>query len=129
MTTIDYPGHTADMPDQPADEMRDYVGRNLLSGRHALIMGGDSGIGRAVAVAFAKEGADVAIAYLDEDEDAEHTKGLVEAAGRRCGVFRADLSGEDACTHVVERTASELGRLDVLVNNVAYQQPQDALED
>jgi hypothetical protein len=79
-----YPGRTDEMRPQPRDEMRDYRGEGFLAGRRALITGGDSGIGRAVAVAFAKEGADVAIAYLSEDADAEHTAKLVEATGRRC---------------------------------------------
>lgn len=80
--TIPYPGETGDMSDQPQDEMRSWQGRDLMKGRRALVTGGDSGIGRAVAVAFAKEGADVAIAYLTEDKDAEHTKSLVEAEDR-----------------------------------------------
>jgi NAD(P)-dependent dehydrogenase (short-subunit alcohol dehydrogenase family) len=75
---IPYPGHTSDMEDRPRDEMRDYTGRDLLAGKRALITGGDSGIGRAAAVAFAKEGADVAIAYLEENDDAAHTASLVE---------------------------------------------------
>nr|BFE78584.1 hypothetical protein GCM10020093_011850 [Planobispora longispora] len=79
-----YPGDTGRMNPEPRDEMRDYVGRDLLAGKRALITGGDSGIGRAVAIAFAKEGADVAIAYLVEHEDANHTRKLVEEAGRRC---------------------------------------------
>ena len=89
----EYPGRTAEMAPRPRDEMRDYEGRGLLSGRRALITGGDSGIGRAVAVAFAKEGADVAIAYLSEqeDEDAVRTADLVGQAGRRCVTIRGDL--------------------------------------
>jgi hypothetical protein len=89
MSTIDYPGHSSAMPEQPADEMRDYVGRGLLSGRRALIAGGDSGIGRAVAAAFAKEGADVAIAYLSEHDDAAHTVDLIkrEEARSPCPVI------------------------------------------
>jgi len=125
----DYPGHTSDLDPAPRDEMRDYAGTGLLRDKVALVTGGDSGIGRAVCAAFAKEGADVALAYLSEHEDAEHTKGLVEAEGRRALLLPGDLSQEDACVEAVRRTASELGRLDVLVNNVAYQQPQDALED
>jgi NAD(P)-dependent dehydrogenase (short-subunit alcohol dehydrogenase family) len=105
--------------------MRNYTGRGLLDGRHALVTGGDSGIGRAVAVAFAKEGADVAIAYLSEyeDDDASHTAELVRAAGRHCTMIRRDLAEEDNCEHVVQRTAEELGGLDILVNNVATQRP------
>jgi NAD(P)-dependent dehydrogenase (short-subunit alcohol dehydrogenase family) len=123
----DYPGTTAEMNPRPADEMRDYEGRGLLTGRRALITGGDSGIGRAVAVAFAKEGADVAIACLSEheDEDAAHTTGLVREAGRRCIAMRGDLAAEENCTRVAQRTADELGGLDILVNNIATQAPVD----
>ena len=120
---IDYPGKTGEMNDQPHDEMRGYRGSGLLEGKKALITGGDSGIGRAVAVAFAKEGADVAIAYLNEDEDARHTRRLVKAEGRECHIWRADLSSPAACRRVVSQTAKALGDLDILVNNVAYQQP------
>ncbi|TDD00618.1 SDR family oxidoreductase [Nonomuraea deserti] len=124
-----YPGRTEEMAPEPRDEMRDYAGRGLLNGRKALITGGDSGIGRAVAVAFAKEGADVAIAYLSEHEDAAHTGKLVEAAGRRCVLLPGDLGDRDHCASVVEQTVAELGGLDVLVNNVAYQAPVDGLEE
>jgi NAD(P)-dependent dehydrogenase (short-subunit alcohol dehydrogenase family) len=123
--TIAYPGHTADMAERPRDEMRNYVGRGLLEGKRALITGGDSGIGRAVAVAFAKEGADVAIAYLEEHDDATHTAELVEQAGRRCLRLPGDLAGAEHCHEVVDRTVAELGGLDVLVNNVAFQHPVD----
>ena len=121
----EYPGRTAEMDPRPRDEMRDYEGRGLLAGARALVTGGDSGIGRAVAVAFAKEGADVAIAYLSEheDDDAAHTAGLVGQAGQRCVTIRGDLAEEDNCVLAVERTAAELGGLDVLVNNVATQRP------
>jgi NAD(P)-dependent dehydrogenase (short-subunit alcohol dehydrogenase family) len=121
----DYPGQTGAMDPEPRDEMRDYEGRGLLAGGRALVTGGDSGIGRAVAVAFAKEGADVVIAYLSEQEDADaaHTAELVAAAGRRCVTIRADLGEEENCQLAVDRTVTELGGLDVLVNNVATQQP------
>ncbi|MFB9877715.1 SDR family oxidoreductase [Planobispora siamensis] len=124
-----YPGHSGDMDPEPRDEMRDYVGRELLAGRRALITGGDSGIGRAVAIAFAKEGADIAIAYLNEHEDANHTRKLVEAAGRRCALLPGDLGDRDHCGSVVEQAVSELGGLDILVNNVAYQAPVESLEE
>ena len=120
-----YPGRTSEMNPRPRDEMRDYEGRGLLKGQRALITGGDSGIGRAVAVAFAKEGADVAISYLSEqeDDDARHTAGLVAEAGRRCVIIRGDLAEEENCQRAVDRTVAELGGLDLLVNNVATQQP------
>ncbi|MEU1722155.1 SDR family oxidoreductase [Nonomuraea sp. NPDC005692] len=124
-----YPGRTSEMSPEPRDEMRGYEGRDLLAGKKALITGGDSGIGRAVAVAFAKEGADVAIAYLDEHDDANHTRGLVEQEGRRCVLLPGDLGDRDHCATVVEQAVSELGGLDVLVNNVAYQAPVDSLEE
>ncbi|TMR10123.1 SDR family oxidoreductase [Nonomuraea turkmeniaca] len=124
-----YPGQTGEMSPEPRDEMRDYEGRGLLKDKRALITGGDSGIGRAVAVAFAKEGADVAIAYLTEHEDAAHTRKLVEETGRRCVLLPGDLGDRDHCGAVVAQTVSELGGLDVLVNNVAYQAPVNALEE
>ena len=123
------PGETGEMAPEPRDEMRDWTGRDLLAGKVALVTGGDSGIGRAVCAAFAKEGADVALAYLDEDADAEHTAKLVRAQGRRCLLLRGDLAEAAQCVDVVERTVAELGRLDVVVNNVATQEPVDSLEE
>ncbi|OZM76115.1 SDR family oxidoreductase [Pseudonocardia sp. MH-G8] len=123
------PGETGEMAPEPRDEMRDWTGRGLLAGKVALVTGGDSGIGRAVCAAFAKEGADVALAYLDEDADAEHTATLVRAQGRRCLLLRGDLAEAAQCVDVVERTVAELGRLDVVVNNVATQEPVDSPEE
>jgi len=117
------------MDPHPQDEMARYEGRGLLEGRRALITGGDSGIGRAVAVAFAKEGADVAIAYLAEDDDADRTAELIRGSGRRAHTIRADLSNESECRRAVSETVEVLGGLEVLVNNIAYQAPQDSLED
>jgi NAD(P)-dependent dehydrogenase (short-subunit alcohol dehydrogenase family) len=127
--TQDVPGRTGAMEPEPHDEMRGYEGRGLLAGRRALITGGDSGIGRAVAAAFAKEGADVAIAYLSEDDDARHTCGLVEAEGRRAKAIRADLTVEENCVRAVRETVEALGGLDILVNNIAYQSPVDSVEE
>lgn len=127
-TTSPYPGHSGEMEPKPRDEMRGYRGSGLLEERRALITGGDSGIGRAVAVAFAKEGADVAIVYLSEDDDAEHTCRLVEAAGRRCITIRADLSVEGECERAVTEAVGALGGLEILVNNIAYQSPVESLE-
>src|SRR3546814_17085355 len=118
---IEYPGSTGDMSEQPHDEMRSYQGRGLLQGKKALITGGDSGIGRAVAVAYAKEGADVAIAYLDESDDAAHTKGLVEPAGRRCTTSEGDLDAPTQCRQIVGRPLDDLGAHDTRVKNHDYQ--------
>ncbi len=121
--TIDRPGHESEMADQPRDEMREYAGSGKLEGKAALITGGDSGIGRAVAIAFAKEGADVAISYLSEHDDADHTASLVEAAGRKAVKLPGDLSDEQTARKVVDDAASQLGHLDILVNNIAWQNP------
>lgn len=123
------PGTTAQMEPTPRDEMTDYVGRGLLEGKRALITGGDSGIGRAVAIAFAKEGADVAIAYLCEHEDAKHTASLVAAAGRRAVLLPGELADEQHATQIVQRTVEELGGLDILVNHVGTQTPAESLEE
>ncbi|MFF5208383.1 SDR family oxidoreductase [Streptosporangium sp. NPDC000396] len=127
--TQPYPGESGAMTPAPRDEMRDYVGRDLLAGKRALITGGDSGIGRAVAVAFAKEGADVAVAYLSEHRDAEHTRSLVEKEGRRCVLLPGDLARADHCREVVESTVAAFGGIDLLVNNVATQSPVESLEE
>lgn len=126
-----FPGSTAEMPERPRDEMRDYVGSGLLTNIRAIITGGDSGIGRAVAVAFAKEGADVAIAYLDdrEDDDAHHTRALVEDNGQRCYLYRTDLAHAGNCTAMVNQAVRDLGGLDVVVNNVAFQSPVEEFGD
>ena len=127
--TVEYPGTTGEMDPQPHDEMRGYQGSGRLESKRALVTGGDSGIGRAVAIAFAKEGADVAVAYLSEDDDARHTCRVVEQAGRRAVAIRGDLTSEEACRHAVSETVSQLGGLDILVNNIAYQQPAESLEE
>ena len=126
---IDRPGHEREMAEQPQDEMRHYTGSGKLEGQVALITGGDSGIGRAVAIAFAKEGADVAISYLSEDEDARHTASLVEAEGRRALLLPGDVQEESHARGIADRTASELGRLDILVNHVATQTEAESLEE
>jgi NAD(P)-dependent dehydrogenase (short-subunit alcohol dehydrogenase family) len=124
--TIEHPGLTGEMPQQPDHGEDSYVGSGRLEGRRALITGGDSGIGRAVALAFAREGADVAISYLpDEEEDAQETVRLVEDAGRRALTLPGDIRDEAFCAQLVERTVAELGGLDVLVNNAAFQMSQD----
>jgi NAD(P)-dependent dehydrogenase (short-subunit alcohol dehydrogenase family) len=123
------PGHTAEMTPAPRDSMTGYRGRELLLRKRALITGGDSGIGRAVAVAFAKEGADVAIAYLSEHDDAKQTAELVRAEGRMCELLPGDLADRAHCAAVVEQAVAALGGLDILVNNVATQEQVDTPEE
>lgn len=117
------PGHSGEMDPIPRDEMRSYRGRDLLAGSRALVTGGDSGIGRAVSVAFAKEGADVALVHFDrsEDDDAAHTADLVEQQGRKCVLHRGDLASEQFCQEIVDQSAGELGGLDLLVNHAGTQ--------
>ncbi|WP_017604251.1 SDR family oxidoreductase [Nocardiopsis alkaliphila] len=124
-----HPGRTEPMDPQPRDEMRDYEGRGLLQGRRALITGGDSGIGRAVAVAFAKEGADVVFGYLSEDAEAQHTADLIQAEGRQGLGVRGDLAKEADCVHLVERAVERLGGIDVLVEHAATQRPVEEFTD
>ncbi|MFP5288090.1 MAG: SDR family NAD(P)-dependent oxidoreductase, partial [Thermoanaerobaculia bacterium] len=121
------PGIEAEMTPKPKAEDPSYRGSGKLDGKVALITGGDSGIGRAAAIAFATEGADVAVLYLDEHEDAEETKRKVEEKGRRCLTIAGDVGDEGFCREAVERTVRELGRLDVVVNNAAEQHEQDDL--
>jgi len=123
------PGLESEMTPKPVSEDRQYRGSGKLAGKVALITGGDSGIGKAVAIVYAKEGADVAIVYLNEHGDAEETKRQVEAEGRRCLLVAGDAGDEGFCRAAVERTVSELGRLDILVNNAAEQHPQESIED
>jgi NAD(P)-dependent dehydrogenase (short-subunit alcohol dehydrogenase family) len=120
-----HPGVTEDMPDQPDHGEDSYRGSGRLSGKRALITGGDSGIGRAVAIAFAREGADVLIAYLPEEEnDAQETVQLVEKAGRTAIAVPGDIRDEGHCAALVEQAVNGLGGLDILVNNAAYQMAQ-----
>ncbi|HEY0698054.1 MAG TPA: SDR family oxidoreductase, partial [Micromonospora sp.] len=121
------PGTTEEMPDQPDHGERSYQGSGRLTGKRAVITGGDSGIGRAVAIAFAREGADVLISYLggEEEEDAKDTARLVEEAGRAAVTVSGDVRDEAHCQEVVRRAVSDLGGLDILVNNAAYQMSQD----
>jgi NAD(P)-dependent dehydrogenase (short-subunit alcohol dehydrogenase family) len=123
------PGLRSEMTPKPRSEMRDYRAAGKLEGKAALVTGGDSGIGRAVAIGFAKEGADVAIIYLDEHEDAESAKALIEKQGRRCLAIAGDIGDEAFCSEAVAHTVEAFGRLDILVNNAGEQHPQDRLED
>ncbi|MGN7470139.1 SDR family oxidoreductase [Brevibacillus sp. SAFN-007a] len=123
------PGFEYLMVPSPIYDYSAYIGSGKLQGKTALITGGDSGIGRAVAVAFAKEGADVAIAYLDEHVDAEETRQVVEGYGSRCFLLPGDLRDETWCSEMVQRTVDAYGRLDVLVLNQAVQFPQKSILD
>lgn len=123
------PGSESEMTPRPKYDDSKYRAADKLSGKVALITGGDSGIGRSVAVLFAREGADVAIVYLSEDEDAQETKRLVEQHGRRCVTIAGDIGDEQFCQQAVQQTVSELGHLDILVNNAAEQHPQQSIED
>jgi NAD(P)-dependent dehydrogenase (short-subunit alcohol dehydrogenase family) len=123
------PGYEADMQPLADHGEESYVGHGRLKDRVALITGADSGIGRAVAIAFAREGADVVCSYWNEDDDATETKQLVEAAGRRCVTVGGDIGDRAHCEQLVERTVGELGRLDVLVNNAGYQMSHDSFLD
>lgn len=106
-----------------------YIGAGRLSGRQALITGGDSGIGRAIAIAFSREGADVAISYLSEDDDAKETQRLVEDAGRKAVLLRGDISDEGTCRKIATKACDALGEIDILVNNAAFQRTYEKLED
>jgi NAD(P)-dependent dehydrogenase (short-subunit alcohol dehydrogenase family) len=123
------PGLESEMRPRPIADDPKYKAAGKLDGKVALITGGDSGIGRAIAVTFAKEGADSAIIYLNEHEDARETIRLVEEHGRRCIAIPGDIGFERFCREAVERTVKELGKLDCLINNAAEQHPQENLED
>jgi NAD(P)-dependent dehydrogenase (short-subunit alcohol dehydrogenase family) len=123
------PGLQTEMEPAPREERAEYRPSGKLDGKVALITGGDSGIGRSVAILFAKEGADVAICYLDEHEDANITRQRIEQTGRRCLALAGDVGDETFCEAAVARTFELFGRLDVLVNNAAEQHPQDNLLD
>jgi NAD(P)-dependent dehydrogenase (short-subunit alcohol dehydrogenase family) len=123
------PGREASLNPPPLYDAPFYLGSRKLENKVALITGGDSGIGRAVAILFAREGADVAVAYLNEHADANLTKEKVEAEGRKCILIAGDLSAQKFCDRVVARTVKELGRLDVLVNNSAFQVHTSRFED
>ncbi|HEU4964830.1 MAG TPA: SDR family oxidoreductase [Bacilli bacterium] len=123
------PGIESEMNPRPVSALPGYKASGKLQGKAALITGGDSGIGRAVAIAYAKEGADVAIVYLDEHGDAEETKQLVEAEGRRCLTIAGDIGFEPLCQQAVQQVVAAFGKIDVLVNNAAEQHPQKSLSD
>jgi len=126
---LSHPGRQRSMHPKPETIRASYRGSGKLQGRVALVTGGDSGIGRAVAVHFAREGADVAVLYLSEDADAQDTQRLVEAEGQRCLLVRGDARSQARCRAAVARTVKRLGRLDILVNNLGDHVSKDRLED
>ncbi|HEX8295343.1 MAG TPA: SDR family oxidoreductase [Chthoniobacteraceae bacterium] len=123
------PGTEAELTPQADHGEKSYEGNGRLAGKVALITGGDSGIGRAVAIAFAREGADVLISYLNEDEDAAETARWVKGAGRKAITVSGDIGEEDHCRALVERCIGELGRIDILVNNAAFQRTHESIEE
>lgn len=123
------PGTSAEMTPKPDHGEHSYKGSGRLAGKAAIITGADSGIGRAVAIAFAREGADVLISYLQEDSDAKETQHWVEQAGRRAILMPGDVSDETYCQSVVDRAVREFGKLDVLVNNAAMQRTHKSIDE
>jgi NAD(P)-dependent dehydrogenase (short-subunit alcohol dehydrogenase family) len=123
------PGSTEAMDPRPDHGEDSYKGSGRLAGKRAVITGGDSGIGRAVAIAFAREGADVLISYLDEHEDARETQRLIEEAGRRAVLAPGDIQDSKHCREIIERCVSELGGIEILVNNAAHQETIKDIED
>ena len=123
------PGKEGLMNPRPEYRGEEYKAAGKLEGKVAIITGGDSGIGRSVAVLYAREGADVAILYLDQHQDAEETRTVVEQYGRRCLTFAGDVADRDVCRKVIDETLAAFGKLDIVVNNAAEQHPQEKLED
>ncbi len=123
------PGERSEMEPTPVTERDDYKAAGKLEGKVALVTGGDSGIGRAVSILFAKEGADVAVVYLDEHEDARDTKERVEKTGRKCLTFAGDVGDPEFCGEVVRKTADAFGTIDILVNNAGEQHSYESIAD
>jgi NAD(P)-dependent dehydrogenase (short-subunit alcohol dehydrogenase family) len=128
-THQDYPGTEAEMDPKPDYGEESYRGTGKLTGKAAVITGGDSGIGRAVALAFAREGADVLISYLSEETDAKETTRVFEAAGRRCVAVAGDISEEAHCRAIIDRAVEEFGKVDILVNNAAFQMTREDISE
>ncbi len=126
---VSVPGTEADMTPEADHGEKSYKGSGKLTGRKAIITGGDSGIGRAVAIAFAREGADVLISYLNEHEDAKETAKWIEEAGRKAVLVPGDISDEAQCKQIIDQAVQELGGLDILVNNAAYQMSHESLQE
>jgi NAD(P)-dependent dehydrogenase (short-subunit alcohol dehydrogenase family) len=121
------PGREHKMTPRPKAEDEEHRGTGKLQGKVAIITGGDSGIGRAVAIAFAKDGADIAVVYLEEKKDAGETKRLVEEQGRKCLLIAGDVGDEEFCQKAVEQTVKEFGKIDLVINNAAEQHPQESI--
>ncbi len=123
------PGHESELTPRADHGEESYRGCDKLTGKVAIITGGDSGIGRAVAIAFAREGADLLISYLDEHDDANETRRWVEQAGRKCVLVPGDIASAAHCRAIVDRAVAEFGRLDILVNNAAFQMAHQSLDE
>jgi NAD(P)-dependent dehydrogenase (short-subunit alcohol dehydrogenase family) len=123
------PGVESVMTPRPFSEMRDYIASGKLKNKIALVTGGDSGIGRAVAIGFAKEGANIAIVYLNEHEDARETSKFILEEGRKCILIPGNVGDESFCIHSVEKTVAEFGTIDILVNNAAEQHETESIEE
>jgi NAD(P)-dependent dehydrogenase (short-subunit alcohol dehydrogenase family) len=123
------PGTDAKMDPKADHGETSYKGSGKLTGRKAIITGGDSGIGRAVAIAFAREGADVLISYLNEHSDAEETAKYIKDAGRKAVLFPGDISSEETCKQIIQRAVEEFGQIDILVNNAAFQMSRQSLQE
>jgi NAD(P)-dependent dehydrogenase (short-subunit alcohol dehydrogenase family) len=128
-TQDNQPGNEHQMHPEPEYIKKDYKGSDLLKDKVAIITGGDSGIGRAIAVAFAAEGADVVISYLEENEDAKKTEELVQSKGRKAVLIKGDISEMEQCQYIVDQAIEKLGRLDIIVNNAAMQFPTSSFEE
>lgn len=126
---LPYPAKQSEMKQQPDSDLSQYAPAGKLKEKIAIITGADSGIGRAVAIAFAMEGADVAVVYNVNDSDANKTKEMVEAKGRKCLLIKADVRSKEACSDAVEQTVKEYGKINILVNNAAFQHTEKRLED
>lgn len=123
------PGLESPMNPIPVYEFPDYKPADKLKGKTAIITGGDSGIGKAVAIAFAKEGADIVIVYFNEHSDAENTKKVLDATGRKCMLISGDIGNEQFCIDVINKTMGSFGKIDIIVNNAAHQQSQNSIEN
>lgn len=126
---LPYPAKQSDMNQKPDSDLSQYKPADKLKDKIAIITGGDSGIGRAVAIAFAMEGADIAIVYNENDSDAAETKRMAEATGRKCHIIKCDVRSKKACFKAVEQTVKTFGKINILVNNAAYQHTESRLED